>query len=157
MRHIFQSVFQDLNGLGVAAGDITVYLAGTTTLATIYTVSSGGSADSDSIVQSDSTGHYLFYIDETDYRSTQLFKIVLSKAEFVTVTYDNVPIIMMGNIITLGEQSTTPSNPTDGTELNVYMKDDKLIIQYNDGGTVRYKYLGLTGTGVTWTHTTTAP
>jgi hypothetical protein len=56
-----------------------------------------------------------------------------------------------------GEVSTTPSNPVSGTQGNIYIKGDKLVIQFNDGGTVRYKYLDLTGTGVTWTHTTTAP
>lgn len=58
---------------------------------------------------------------------------------------------------TFTERSGTPSNPTSGTEARIYMKGDKLIIQFNDGGTVRYKYLDLTGTGVTWTHTTSAP
>lgn len=53
--------------------------------------------------------------------------------------------------------TTTPSNPTAGNEMNIYLKNNKLVIQYNDAGTVRYKYLDLTGTGVTWTHTTTAP
>lgn len=59
--------------------------------------------------------------------------------------------------ITFEEDSATPSNPTSGTQMRVYMRADKFIIQFNDGGTVRYKYLDLTGTGVTWTHTTTAP
>jgi hypothetical protein len=53
--------------------------------------------------------------------------------------------------------SVTPSTPANGTEVNVYFKSNKIIFQYNDGGTVRYKYLSLTGTGVTWVHTTTAP
>lgn len=55
------------------------------------------------------------------------------------------------------ERTTTPTNPTAGAEVNLYMKSDKLVLQYNDGGTVRYKYLDLTGTGVTWVHTTVAP
>jgi hypothetical protein len=55
------------------------------------------------------------------------------------------------------ELSTTPTNPSIGAEGNVYVKADKLVIQFNDSGTVRYKYLDLTGTGVTWTHTTTPP
>jgi hypothetical protein len=57
----------------------------------------------------------------------------------------------------LGEISSTPANPTSGTQGNIYIKGDKLVIQFNDGGTTRYKYLDLTGTGVTWTHSTTAP
>lgn len=55
------------------------------------------------------------------------------------------------------ELVNTPLNPGSGIETHLYMRSDKLIIQYNDGGTVRYKYLDLTGTGVTWVHTTTAP
>ena len=55
------------------------------------------------------------------------------------------------------EQTTTPTAPTSGAACNLYMKADKFIIQYNDGGTVRWKYLDLAGTGVTWVHTTTAP
>ena len=57
----------------------------------------------------------------------------------------------------LPEQASTPANPASGTECHVYMKADKFILQYNEGGTIRYKYLDLTGTGVTWVHTTTAP
>jgi len=59
--------------------------------------------------------------------------------------------------VTLQEQSATPANPTSGSEGRVYVKGDKLIFQFNDAGTVRYKYLDMTGTGVTWVHTTTAP
>lgn len=59
--------------------------------------------------------------------------------------------------ITFEEDSANPGSPTSGSQMRVYMKADKFVIQYNDGGTVRYKYLDLTGTGVTWTHTTAAP
>lgn len=59
--------------------------------------------------------------------------------------------------LTLRKQSTNPSAPTQDADGNLYIKDGKLVIQYDDGGTVRYKVLDLTGTGVTWTHTTTAP
>jgi hypothetical protein len=59
--------------------------------------------------------------------------------------------------LTLEETGSTPPTPTAGTQMRLYMKSDKLVIQYRDGGTTRYKYLDLTGTGVTWTHSTTAP
>ena len=59
--------------------------------------------------------------------------------------------------LTLREVSGTPTNPASGTEGRIYLKGDKLIAQFNDAGTVRYKYLDLTDTGVTWVHTTTAP
>jgi hypothetical protein len=57
----------------------------------------------------------------------------------------------------LPEASTTPESPAAGSQARVYMKGDKLIVQYDDSGTVRYKYLALTGSGTSWTHTTTPP
>lgn len=59
----------------------------------------------------------------------------------------------------LQEKDTTPSAPTSGTEIKIYMKSDKLVVQYNDAGTVRYRYMELTGTTnpSTWVNTTTAP
>lgn len=51
--------------------------------------------------------------------------------------------------------SATPSENPD--HVQVYFKSNKIIFRWSDSGTVRYKYLDLTGTGVTWVHTTTAP
>ena len=49
-------------------------------------------------------------------------------------------------------------NPTVGSgEMYTYRNGSYFIIAYDDGGTVRYKYLDMAGTGVTWVHTTTAP
>lgn len=61
------------------------------------------------------------------------------------------------NSFTKYKTAATPSSPANGTEFNLYYKANKLIIQYNDGGTLRYKYLDLTGTGVTWVHSLAAP
>lgn len=60
-------------------------------------------------------------------------------------------------VVALQELTATPSNPATSSEAKVYLKADKIVFQFNDAGTVRYKYLDLTGTGVTWVHTTTAP
>jgi hypothetical protein len=65
--------------------------------------------------------------------------------------------------ITLVESAATPPAPNasgaplSGTDARIYLKADKLIIAFNDAGTVRYKYLDLTGVGTSWVHTTTAP
>ncbi|NCF69298.1 MAG: hypothetical protein GWP61_25380 [Chloroflexi bacterium] len=40
---------------------------------------------------------------------------------------------------------------------DVYIKGSNFIIKYNDGGTTRYKYLDLSGTGTTWSHSSTEP
>lgn len=59
--------------------------------------------------------------------------------------------------ISMTEQTVDPNAPAQDAELVQYMKDNKIIYQYDDAGTIRYKYLDLTGTGVTWVHTTVAP
>ena len=40
---------------------------------------------------------------------------------------------------------------------DVYIKGTYFIIKYSDGGTTRYKYMDLSGTGTTWTHNTSEP
>jgi hypothetical protein len=59
--------------------------------------------------------------------------------------------------ISIDDSPSTPTAPSSSTWMHVYFNDSKLVFQYYDGGTVRYKYLDLSGTGVTWVHTTTAP
>lgn len=44
-----------------------------------------------------------------------------------------------------------------GTNTRLYMKGDKIIFQFNDAGTMRWKSLDLTGTGVTWVAATSEP
>jgi hypothetical protein len=44
-----------------------------------------------------------------------------------------------------------------GESAHIYCKGDKFIIAYNDAGTIRYKYLTLNSTGVSWQQTVTAP
>ena len=59
--------------------------------------------------------------------------------------------------ITLDEATSTPTAPGAADRCRLYMKADKLIVQYYDAGTVRYYYLDLTGGVGTWAHTTSAP
>lgn len=63
----------------------------------------------------------------------------------------------VGGAMKMQELSSTPSNPASGTEAKLYVKSDKLIVQFNDGGTVRYKYLTLAAAGASWADTTTPP
>lgn len=72
---------------------ISVYLAGTSTVASIYTASTGGSPVNS--VTSDAVGRFSFYVDESDYPLTQLFKIISSKIGFDSITYDNIPFFSL--------------------------------------------------------------
>lgn len=94
-RHIYQQVVQDGNGNALVGATITVYLAGTTTKATIYTAFSGGSADADSVIASAADGTFKFYVDTDDYAPSQQFKLTIVKAGYTTTTWDylaTVPI-----------------------------------------------------------------
>jgi len=53
---------------------------------------------------------------------------------------------------------TAPSSNTSGA-ISVYKGATNyyLLVTFNDGGTTRYKYMQLNGTGTTWTHGTTLP
>ena len=61
-------------------------------------------------------------------------------------------------VITLDEQSSTPSSPTQDVEANIYLKGDTLVIQFDNGGTTRYFTLDLTATSSQQVgHSTSAP
>ena len=91
--------------------------------------------------------HYLNAIRLTVYYTT---------AETGTTVLDVSGDAALDGVLNLAA-SATPTNAAQSSDANVYVKDGKLVVQYNDAGTVRYKYLDLTGTGVTWTHSTSAP
>lgn len=77
-----------------------------------------------------------------------------------TVTPDTTLHLGGNAAVTMNMRDNTdanPTNPTSNTEARMYVRSKQLIIQYNDGGTTRYKAFPLSGTGTTWTHSTTAP
>ena len=64
------------------------------------------------------------------------------------------------NLITTGRVRISPQIQMLGASLelcDVYIKGTNYIIKYNDGGTTRYKYLDLSGTGTSWVHSTSEP
>jgi len=90
MRYIKQGIAR--NGVGTIVPDatISVYLAGTTTAASIYAASSGGTAVNS--VTSGDDGGFTFYVSRTDYEWDQLFKVVISKTGHDPSTWDYVSI-----------------------------------------------------------------
>ena len=98
-RYIYQGTFKDQNGKVVGAattsnstdGVVYVYLAGSTTAASVYAASSGGSAVNS--VETDDYGHFYFWVDDSDYTPDQLFKITLTHADFESKSYDNIKIL----------------------------------------------------------------
>lgn len=70
-----------------------------------------------------------------------------------------------GSIFRFGTWFCLPevaSNPTTSvlsslTQAAIYMKADKLVIAYNNGGTMTYISIPMDGATTTWTHSTSAP
>ena len=90
-RHEYTGTARDGFGTIIASANVAVYLAGTTTAATIYAASTGA-ADADSVVASGTDGVFTFYVDETDYATSQQFKVVISKSGYTSLTVDNIVV-----------------------------------------------------------------
>ena len=89
-RYAFHGTSKDQNGRVVELATVSVYLAGTTTPASIYTASTGGTAVNS--VTSAANGQFHFYVYSGDYLFNQTFKVVITKANYETVTLDNVSL-----------------------------------------------------------------
>lgn len=91
MRYAYQNHFVDGNGSVVTSGTVNVYLTGTSTIATIYAAESGGSPISGGEITTGSTdGSFKFWVDTNDYDTSHNFRVVLSKTNFQTKTYDDL-------------------------------------------------------------------
>lgn len=131
------SQFLDNNGVILSGGKIYTYAAGTTTLQTSYTSSSGGTAHANPIVL-DSAGRVpggeIWLTDNLIYKFT-----VETSAGVLLGTYDNVPGI---NDININASTIEYDPPFAGAVTSGYTVSDKLS-QY-----VSVKDFGAVGNGV---------
>jgi len=93
-------VTKDQNGRILTAVTVVCYLTGTNTPARIYAASAGGVAIF-SVTSSTTDGSFVFYLDDTDYASTQHFDVTFTKTNYSTTTSSNISIV--------GSLVTTPS------------------------------------------------
>lgn len=129
-RFNYQSHFVDGNGSIVTGGNATIYLTGTTTVATIYENESGGSAVANGQLTTDSgDGSFSFFVDTADYDLTQEFRIVLSKSGYSSQTYDNIKIYPYDVDAVDYTSLKGFAAPTDGTMKTVYYRSS-----VGDGG-----------------------
>lgn len=94
MRYYYKGLFRDGSGHPVLSGTASVYLAGTTTVASVYTTAVIVTAVN-SVTSSTTDGTFEFYVDESDYGFGQKFKVVLSKSGYTSQTYDNLEILKL--------------------------------------------------------------
>lgn len=97
MRYNFKSVARDGAGNIVPSATVSVYLAGTTTAASVYEAYTGGTAVSS--VTTGTDGVFEFYIDDTDYAGTQQFKIVISKSNYSSITRDYLTVFDINSML----------------------------------------------------------
>jgi hypothetical protein len=120
MRRKYSATVRDRHGNIVAAASVSVFLAGTTTPASIYTTLTGATAVNGTV--SDEAGRYIFYVDTFDYDVDQTFKIVCSKGTMTALTIDNVYIedIVLGEYaIAENRTVTTNVSPPKGVTYNI--------------------------------------
>jgi hypothetical protein len=156
MRHIYQGTFKDQNGAVVGSattsdgnpGTVTVYLAGTDTLASVYTAAAGGVAVNS--VSTDVYGYFYFWVDDATYAFGQLFKIVLTHRDFIARTYDNITIVQATTSIINGlidikiSEISTPEESSIST-ISDADSDTRVTTEYTaDEDTIRF-YTGAGG------------
>lgn len=75
-----------------------------------------------------------------------------------TIPDTNLHVGSTSACLTMSETESKFSIAVPQTDANaearIFVRRDRLVVQYNDGGTTRFKYLVLTGTNVSWEHTT---
>jgi parallel beta-helix repeat protein len=120
MRYNFKSVARDGAGNIVPSATVSVYLAGTTTAASVYAAYTGGTAVNS--VTSGTDGVYEFYVDDTDYAVGQRFKIYISKTGYSSITHDYMTIFDINAAFVCNAVSITSSCTASSlgySELNV--------------------------------------
>lgn len=77
-----------------------------------------------------------------------------SGPRYVGVYADRLEINGAARLMAL---AATPAIGGSGESGVLYVIGDKFVVAYNEGGLVRYKWLTLSGTGVGWSYSATAP
>jgi len=121
MRTLFQDYAVDQNGQVVVSATINVYLAGTSTAASIYTAETGGTAVN-SVTSDSTTGYFSFYVDDTDYDTFQEFKIQIVKPNYSIFPIDNVRIFDRAQTIHSG--AGTPESSVTAPVGSLYLRTD---------------------------------
>tara|TARA_R110000824_G_scaffold125243_3_gene284235 strand:+ start:9379 stop:10260 length:882 start_codon:yes stop_codon:yes gene_type:complete len=161
-------------GIGISVPSEKLHLK-TTGSTMSYARIEAEAAEAGVIIKNNQSHWYMFLDDssfsETSRNSTLNFWNVHANDTIVTMTSaykvgigttnPETSLHLAGNAgITLDSRDNTdasPDNPASHVNGRIYVRSKQLVIQYNDGGTVRYRTLPLSGTGTTWSHTTDAP
>lgn len=111
MRAYFKGTTRDGKGQVIPSATVTIYEAGSTTAASVYTTLTGTTAVNS--VTADTDGTFEFYISFFDYDSDKQFKMVISKTGYTSVTWDYVTVdnVILGTY-TIASDTTVSTNIT---------------------------------------------
>lgn len=145
------TVVTQATGSGTAT--CSVVLTGTTTAASIYTASSGGTAVNS--VDCDAYGNFTFYVDTGDYGLSQGFDIILSKTGYTSQTYSNLTMATDMSFVqgSLTATHTLVQNQTPITDDTYYLgeigtpfKAFKALVLHDTTDGKHYKIETINGT-----------
>ena len=88
MRFPLYGTVTNGNGQVMEGATVTIYDGETDVLATIYDSYSGGSVIAGSVVEADSSGWWQVFVDDANYISGDIFKIITASANLGTITRD---------------------------------------------------------------------
>jgi hypothetical protein len=126
-RFIFSGVSRDGAGKIIPSATISVYLAGTTTVASIYTAYAGGTAVNSTTSGTD--GVFTFYVSDSDYTAgAQKFKIVMSKTGYSSQTYDYISIYDIDSDALTLNTPTLVSPTISGTITTTGLKGIEILL-----------------------------
>jgi len=129
-RWKFQGTTKDQSGRILPSATVSVYLAGTTTAASVYTSVTSTTAVN-SVTSSSTDATYSFYTDSFDYDHDQAFKIIITKTNYTSVTYDNLPhgeVVLGTYTISTAKTITTYVKVSKGV---VYAKSGSGSLTFN--------------------------
>jgi hypothetical protein len=66
-------------------------------------------------------------------------------------------VVSITRALNIVENASTPTQPPNGTEVQLYMKGNKFVIRFYDGTNNKYRVLDLASTNATWAYQLTAP
>jgi hypothetical protein len=120
MRSYFKGVARDGGGIIVKSATISVFEAGSTTAANVYT-SLTETTPVNSVTAS-AAGVFEFWVSRFDYDQSQTFKLVISKSGYTSVTWDNVEVkdVVLGTYtISADTTVTTELKPPKGVMYSI--------------------------------------
>ena len=87
-RYPYQDTVRDGAGRIIASATVTVVDADTSNTSTMYDAKTGGSVITS--ITTNSRGYFIFYLDDSDYLSGDLFDLAVTKTGYDTQTYPDI-------------------------------------------------------------------